>query len=82
MTGKLDFEPNLEKRVKPFNWQKGFPEVFKRGGFDAVIGNPPYIRIQILLENSPSQGDYFSRKYKKQPQKAIMIFMLYLLKGH
>jgi adenine-specific DNA-methyltransferase len=29
-------------RVNPFDWEKNFPEVFKQGGFDAVIGNPPY----------------------------------------
>jgi len=27
---------------KPFNWQEEFPEVFKQGGFDVVIGNPPW----------------------------------------
>jgi len=37
---QLDF--GEDKKIKPFNWQKAFPEVFKQGGFDAVIGNPPY----------------------------------------
>ncbi|MBU4284851.1 N-6 DNA methylase [Patescibacteria group bacterium] len=27
----------------PFNWQEKFPEVFKQGGFDVIIGNPPYV---------------------------------------
>lgn len=29
---------------KAFNWHKEFPEVFEKGGFDVVIGNPPYIK--------------------------------------
>ncbi len=29
--GQIDFEPELEKKVKPFSWEKGFPEVFKQG---------------------------------------------------
>lgn len=29
---------------KPFNWQEEFPNVFKQGGFDVIIGNPPYIK--------------------------------------
>ena len=32
------------QRVNPFDWQRAFPHVFAEGGFDAVIGNPPYIR--------------------------------------
>jgi len=29
-------------RINAFDWEKEFPEIMKRGGFDAVIGNPPY----------------------------------------
>ncbi len=32
---------------KAFNWQKEFPQVFKNGGFDVVIGNPPYVMSGI-----------------------------------
>ena len=34
-----DFEVAGEKA---FNWHKEFPEIFANGGFDVVIGNPPY----------------------------------------
>ena len=33
---------------KAFDWQKEFPQVFEKGGFDVVIGNPPYVRVQQL----------------------------------
>lgn len=33
---------------KAFNWQKEFPFVFEKGGFDAIIGNPPYVPIEEL----------------------------------
>ena len=43
-TGKqasfLDAEEQY--RINAFDWGKAFPQVFKDGGFDAVIGNPPY----------------------------------------
>ncbi len=36
------------KEKKPFNWEEEFPEVFKQGGFDCIIGNPPYIQSRNL----------------------------------
>ena len=30
---------------KAFNWESEFPEVFADGGFDIIIGNPPYVVI-------------------------------------
>lgn len=26
----------------PFDWNSEFPEIFREGGFDVVIGNPPH----------------------------------------
>lgn len=31
-----------------FDWQREFPEVMQDGGFDVVIGNPPYVRQETL----------------------------------
>ncbi len=52
-----DFEEQL--RINVFDWQSGFPEVFKQGGFDAVIGNPPYIR----MESFKGLKTYLKAKY-------------------
>ena len=35
---------------KAFNWEESFPTVFEDGGFDVVIGNPPYIRQEWLSD--------------------------------
>jgi len=48
------------ERINPFDWEKNFPEIFAKGGFDAVIGNPPYVRSGGLGE----QKKYFATKYK------------------
>ena len=37
---------------KAFNWQEQFPKVFEKGGFDVVIGNPPYVQLQTMGETS------------------------------
>ncbi|NJN96482.1 MAG: N-6 DNA methylase [Anaerolineales bacterium] len=36
------FDEEELHRVNAFDWQKEFPQIMRNGGFDAVIGNPPY----------------------------------------
>lgn len=43
---------------KAFNWQQAFPKVFEKGGFDVIIGNPPY---GATLNETDVQ--YFRKKY-------------------
>jgi type I restriction-modification system DNA methylase subunit len=37
----------------PFIWENEFPQMFAEGGFDVVIGNPPYIRQELLSPFKP-----------------------------
>ena len=54
-----------------FHWKLAFPEVFykedgtkrTRLGFDAVIGNPPYVKIQNLRRSAPEFADYALRTF-------------------
>jgi type I restriction-modification system DNA methylase subunit len=45
---------------KAFDWQAAFPEVFAQGGFDVVVGNPPYIRQEWIAPFKP----YWERRFK------------------
>lgn len=48
------------KRANAFDWSDAFPDIFARGGFDAVVGNPPYIQI----ENIPQRHrEYFIKTF-------------------
>ena len=53
---------------KAFDWQKEFPKVFERGGFDVVIGNPPYVNIVNILDER--QRKYYQRTYKTVKNKS------------
>jgi fido (protein-threonine AMPylation protein) len=48
------------RRVNPFDWKAEFPETMKAGGFDAVIGNPPYVRQESLS----GLKDYLAQHYE------------------
>lgn len=58
----LDF--GEQKRIKPFNWKSEFASVFSKGGFDVVIGNPPYLGGREWKEENGNVYDYFINKYK------------------
>ncbi len=57
---------------KAFSWEKEFPEVFAKGGFDVVIGNPPYVRAEFLPQ-------IHSRFYDQNYQSAFKQYDLYVL---
>jgi type I restriction-modification system DNA methylase subunit len=48
---------------KAFSWHNEFPTVFAKGGFDVVIGNPPYLRIQGLKDAYPELTKYYEQNY-------------------
>jgi predicted type IV restriction endonuclease len=56
--GLFGIDPEDRYRINPFNWEAEFPEIFKGGKFDAVIGNPPYGAFF-----GPDEKDYLFRKY-------------------
>lgn len=45
---------------KAFDWHAAFPEVFAQGGFDVIIGNPPYIRQEWIAPYKP----FWEKRYR------------------
>lgn len=46
--GKLFPDAEELNRINPFDWETEFSEAMQTGGFDCVIGNPPYIRMETF----------------------------------
>ena len=63
---------------KAFNWQEQFPKVFERGGFDVVIGNPPYVDIKQIDTN---QVTYLFEHYKTSENR-INLYSTFIEKGY
>lgn len=51
-------DTNERERINAFDWQAAFPEVFSHGGFDCVIGNPPYIKLQHFRRAQDDTASY------------------------
>jgi len=64
---QLEIFPEQIKKINAFDWEIAFSKIFENGGFDVVIGNPPYIKEYTnrepfeLLKNS-SNSFYYQGK--------------------
>jgi type I restriction-modification system DNA methylase subunit len=71
-------------RINAFDWKgdTGFKQVFDTyGGFDVVLGNPPYIRIQALKEFNPVEVEYYKGKYKAASKGNYDLYAVFVEKG-
>jgi len=71
---------DLYEKINPFDWKQEFPNIFNRKnpGFDAVIGNPPYIPTESMVD---SEKHYFRTHYEQLERKydSSVIFILAML---
>ncbi|RLC79174.1 MAG: restriction endonuclease subunit M [Chloroflexi bacterium] len=74
------------RRVNPFDWESGFPEVMAAGGpsagsgqgFDCVIGNPPYVRIQTMKEWAPTEVEFYKQQYAAASKGNYDIYVVFV----
>ena len=78
-------------RINVFDWNDEFPEIINppnpplekvgKGGFDAVIGNPPYIRIQGMKEWAPLEVEFYKKRYTSASKGNYDIYVVFVEKG-
>lgn len=56
------FDEEEQYRINAFDWNVEFEEIMAGGGFDAVIGNPPYVLLQADLRDD-EQLEYLRKHY-------------------
>lgn len=80
-------DPVRRSAVQPFDWDQEFPQVLtgeSKEGFDIVLGNPPYARIQILAEHMPDQLAFFQHPasgYRSSQAFNFDEYMLFMERG-
>jgi len=68
-------------RINVFDWNAEFPGITKSGGFDTVIGNPPYVRIQALKEWAPIEVEHYKKAYQSASKGNYDIYVVFVEKG-
>lgn len=72
---------NDRYRINVFDWFLGFPEIMKTGGFDGIIGNPPYIRIQMMKEWAPAEVELYKMLYRSAASGNYDIYVVFVEKA-
>lgn len=63
---------------RAFDWKKEFPGIMKNGGFDIIVGNPPYVSIK---EISKTNKAFYSKHYKFA-EKQFDLFSLFIERAY
>ena len=61
-----------------FDWEKEFPQVFENGGFDVVVGNPPYVSTKQIPAND---RNYYWDKYKEILFSEMDLYEIFIYKS-
>ena len=68
-------------RINAFDWNTEFPEIMQAGGFDVVIGNPPYVRSVALKESNYAAWDFCRSHYQSASAREWDIYLVFVEKG-
>lgn len=75
---------DLVDKLRPTQLSDKFPQVAERGGFDAIVGNPPYVRIQHMSTYSPEELAYYRSEaspYESASSDNIDKYYLFVERG-
>ena len=80
------FNETEMRRVNVFDWERGFPEVMAADGpvtgsgpgFDCIIGNPPYIRIQTMKKWAPTEVEFYKQQYTAASKGNYDIYVVFV----
>ena len=81
------YDEEERERINAFDWQHAFPNVFERGGFDCVVGNPPYVKLQNFRKYHPDMAAHLARapehggEYRSTQTGNFDIYLAFIEKG-
>lgn len=90
-----ELDADTQEKINVFDWETAFPEVFgpdvpyEKRGFDCVVGNPPYVKLQNYRKVKPDESEYLLhhtdetgvRVYKATESGSADLFVPFIEKG-
>ena len=83
----MELFPEIQKSIKEiqhtnaFSPEREFAGIFDHGGFDYVIGNPPYVEVKNYNIETPSMASYIKRVYNSSHNGKIDLAIPFIERG-
>lgn len=73
------FEVHDDFNLNAMSFNDKFPEIFNNGGFDAIIGNPPWGQKAVYFQDY--EKEYLKNKYPSSSEGILDLFRFFIEKG-
>lgn len=73
--------PDELEATNIFDWKEAFPSVCQAGGFDYVIGNPPYVEVKNYNMELPTMASFIKYRYKSSKNGKIDLAIPFIERG-
>ena len=75
-----DFDLDARLKINAFDWKAAFPTVMAGGGFDAVIGNPPYVSFGLRDVGTlgTDEAEYYRQRYRNSAEYKISLYAMFI----
>ena len=75
-----DFSLDARLKINAFDWKSAFPKTIAAGGFDAVIGNPPYVSFGLRDVGTlgVDESDYYRSRYQNSAEYKISLYAIFI----
>ncbi len=72
---------NEQNLTRMFSWEENFHDVMEKGGYDYVIGNPPYVEVKNYNVGLPTMSKYIKWKYSSSASGKVDLVIPFIEKG-
>ncbi len=74
-------DPTELTNTNIFDWEAQFEAIAQKGGFDYVIGNPPYVEVKNYNVELPTMATYIKRRYRSSRNGKIDLAIPFIERG-
>ena len=70
-----------EVHASAVDWQNRFPQVFAEGGFDCIVSNPPYVKLQNFRKREPRVAEFLVKRYRSAGTGNFDLYLPFIERG-